>query len=61
MSGSLPHLMIRAQYVRAPRKFAPTWGKSALAEQVSNTPNRANHCATGKSTRENKVLWWGVL
>ena len=56
MSGS--PIMIRAQCVRAPRKFAPTWGKSVLAEQVSNTPNRTDHWATGKSTRENKVVWW---
>ena len=59
MSGS--PIMIRAQCVRAPRKFAPTWGKSVLAEQVSNTPNRTNHWSTGKSTRENKVVWEGSL
>ena len=56
-----PPIMIRTQYVRAPRKFAPTWGKSVLAEQVSNTPNRTNHWGTGKSTRENKVVWEGSL
>ena len=41
------------------QKICTESGKSVLAEQVSNTPNRSNHCATGKSTRENKGVGGG--